>query len=146
MTTVAKLLENKGGVIWSIQPEASVYEALQHMEDKGVGALLVMEAGGLLGILSERDYARKVILKDRTSRDTHVRDIMTVDVMTVGVHDSIDHCMALMTRHHFRHLPVIKDNQVIGMITLGDVVKQIIAEQQDKIEELEHTITWGESY
>ncbi len=146
MTTVARLLENKGGVVWSIPPTASVYEALVQMGEKGVGALLVMEENELLGIISERDYARKVILMERTSRDTHVSEIMTTNVMHVGVHDSIEKCMALMTANHFRHLPVIKDNRVIGMITLGDVVREIIAQQQDKIEALEHTITWGESY
>lgn len=146
MTTVAKLLENKGGVVWSIKPDASVYEALESMNEKSVGALLVMEDSELLGIISERDYARKVILNDRASRTTHVKEIMTAEVKTVGVHESIEKCMAIMTRNHFRHLPVTKDNQIVGMITLGDVVKEIIAQQQDKIEELEHTITWGESY
>lgn len=146
MTTVAKLLENKGGVIWSIRPDATVYEALQSMGEKGVGALLVMEGNELVGIISERDYARKIILLDRTSRDTRVKEIMTADVVCVGAEDNIDKCMAMMTTHRFRHLPVQKDKQVIGMITLGDVVREIIASQQDKIEELEHTISWGESY
>lgn len=146
MATVAKLLEDKGGVIWSIRPDATVFEALESMGEKGVGALLVMENAELVGIISERDYARKVILRDRTSRDTKVSEIMTTDVICIGANDSIEKCMSIMTKNNFRHLPVQKDNQIIGMITLGDVVKEIIAQQQDKIDELEHTISWGESY
>ena len=146
MVNVANLLESKDGVVWSIHPEVSVFKALQYMAEKEVGALMVMEETRLVGILSERDYARKVALKERSSHTTLVKDIMTANVKFVSPEHSIEACMNLMTQLHCRHLPVIKDNQVIGMVTLGDVVKQIIAEQKHKISELENNITWGESY
>ena len=116
------------------------------MDDKGVGALAVVQNDGLVGIISERDYARKVILKDRSSKETKVKEIMSTRVFHTFPEQKIEECMAVMTEHHIRHLPVIKDNKLVGMISLGDVVKEIISEQQFKIEQLEHTISWEESY
>jgi len=142
MKTARQVLESKSSqVIYSIPPGATVYAALQLMADKGIGAVLVMEHGKILGILSERDYARKVILMQRTSRETLVRDIMTSAVIYVRASQSTDECMALMTRHRMRHLPVLDDNdELLGMLSIGDLVKDIISEQQFIIEQLEHYI------
>jgi len=142
MKTARQVLESKSSqVIYSIPPGATVYAALQLMADKGIGAVLVMEHGNILGILSERDYARKVILMQRTSRETLVRDIMTSAVIYVRATQSTDECMALMTGHRMRHLPVLDDNdELIGMLSIGDLVKDIISEQQFIIEQLEHYI------
>lgn len=116
------------------------------MEEKGIGAVIVLRDDELVGIMSERDYARKVILKDRASRDTKVKDIMTRRVFHTMLDHSIEHCMAVMTQHRIRHLPVVENKKVVGMISIGDVVKNIIAEQQDTIEHLEHCVSWSESY
>ena len=141
MKTVKQLLQAKGRDIWSISPDASVYEALLLLADKDVGALLVLEDENLKGILSERDYARKVILKGKSSRDTPVREIMTAKVFYVRPDQTIEDCMALMTDKHIRHLPVLEDNQVVGVISIGDVVKAIISEQEFIIAQLENYIT-----
>ena len=146
MAHVNKLLENKGRDVWQIGPDDTVYSALELMETKSVGALAVTMDDKLVGILSERDYARKVFLKGRSSKDTKVKDIMTRHVYYVSSNQSIEQCMAIMTEHRIRHLPVIENKKLIGMISLGDVVKEIINEQQIKIEELENYITWEESY
>ena len=146
MVQIKNLLEQKGHDIWSINPENTVLEAIKLMDDKSVGALAVINELNLVGIISERDYARKVILKDRSSRHTKVKDIMTRKVFHTVPEQDINECMAIMSEHNIRHLPVIQDNQLIGMISLGDVVKEIIAEQQYKIENLEHSISWSESY
>jgi len=116
------------------------------MDDKGVGALAVVSKGQLAGIISERDYARKVILKGRSSRETLVKEIMTTHVYHTIPEDEVESCMLVMTKHHIRHLPVLDDKVLVGMISLGDVVKEIIKQQQDKIKQLEHTVTWQESY
>jgi CBS domain-containing protein len=118
-----------------------VYEALRVMAEKDVGALLVMEDGSLVGIISERDYARKVILKGKTSRETLVREIMTERPVCVRADQTIEECMALMTNKRIRHLPVLENNQLIGVISIGDVVKDIISEQEFMIEQLENYIT-----
>lgn len=136
MKTVGELLQAKGHAIWSITPDATVYEALELMAEKDVGALMVIDAGKLVGILSERDYARKVILKGRFSKETPVREIMTGKVMYVGPDDTIEQCMALMAEMRLRHLPVFEVDRLIGVISIGDVGKAIIAEQKLEIEEL----------
>ena len=141
MKIVHQLLEAKGSDVWSVAPDETVYEAVRRMAEKEVGALLVMEGERLVGILSERDYARQVILKGRASRDTPVRDIMTRDVVTGRLDHRIDVCMARMTERRIRHLPIVEDGQVVGMISIGDLVKAIIAEQQATISQLEQYIT-----
>jgi CBS domain-containing protein len=140
MDTVHNILQRKGSTVYSIPPDASVYEALQKMAEMNVGALLVLDAGRLAGIFSERDYARKVVLKGKFSRDTPVRDVMTSEVITVGREQSIEWCMALMTEKRLRHLPVVDAGRLTGMISIGDVVKSIISEQQYTINQLEEYI------
>jgi len=141
MQTVRDILQAKGHAAWSIEPGATVYAALQLLADKDVGALLVLEDGRLAGIFSERDYARKIILKGKSSRDTLVRDIMTERVITVEPEQTVAECMALMTHHRTRHLPVLEARQVIGVISIGDVVKAIMTQQEFEIEQLEKYIT-----
>lgn len=141
MTTVAQLLESKGPDIWSVSPNSTVFDAIQLMADKGIGALLVMGNGNLVGILSERDYARKVILKGKASKQTPVNDIMTKDVLFARLEQSVEECMALMTDKHIRHLPIVESEKVVGMISIGDLVKTIIAEQQFTIKQLEQYIS-----
>ncbi len=144
MTTARQVVESKPSqAIFSIPPTATVYAALQLMAEKGIGAVLVMEHGKIVGILSERDYARKVILMQRSSRDTLVRDIMTSSVIYVSADQSTDECMALMTKHRMRHLPVMNGDDLLGMLSIGDLVKDIISEQQFIIEQLEHYIHGG---
>lgn len=144
MKTARQVLENKASqAIYSISPTATVYAALQLMADKRIGALLVMEHGKIVGILSERDYARKVILMQRTSRETLVREIMTTAVIYVRADQSTDECMVMMTRHRLRHLPVMQGDELIGMLSIGDIVNDIISEQRFTIEQLEHYITGG---
>lgn len=143
MTTVRKLLESKRGDTWTIRPEATAYEALQLMSEKNVGALLVVRDGDLLGIFSERDYARKVILKGKSSKNTTVGELMTHPVYYVTPEMTIGDCMALMTGRRVRHLPVMEDQRLVGVISIGDVVNRIIAEQQITIRDLESYITGG---
>lgn len=141
MDTVKKLLQVKGNVIYSISAESSVYEALEQLEDKNLGSLVVLEDDGKLdGIFTERDYARKVILKGRSSRETTVRDIMTEDPIFVTPDTKIDECMQLMTFKHIRHLPVMDNGKVIGLISIGDLVRYIIEEKDYIIKNLEHFI------
>ncbi len=139
--TVEHLLRAKGTDIWSIDVDATVYEALQLMAEKNLGALVVFEQGELAGIVSERDYARKVILLDRESRDTAVRNIMTAEVITVSPTQTVTECMEMMTEHRIRHLPVVQDGKLQGVISIGDVVKGVIAEQEALILQLEQYIT-----
>ncbi len=140
MKPVREVLRIKGEETWSIAPDAPVYDALKLMAEKNVGVLLVLEGGKLAGILSERDYARKVILKGKSSKDTPVREIMSEKVVCVTPEQSVAECMALMTNKRFRHLPVIEDGKLVGVISIGDVVKVIISEQKFVIEQLEHYI------
>jgi CBS domain-containing protein len=140
MTSVAHLLHAKGHAVWSIPPDASVYEAIKLMADKGVGALLVMEGQKLVGIVSERDYARKVILQGKSSRDTPVRDIMTDKVFYVRPEQTVEECMALMTAQRIRHLPVLDGDRVIGVVSIGDLVRAVISEQEVRIQQLEQYI------
>jgi CBS domain-containing protein len=141
--TVNQLLKSKGSVVWSVAPETSVFEALQVMAEKNVGALVVLEGTGLRGIFSERDYARKVILHGKSSKDTPVGEIMTEKVDCVNPSHSVRECMARMTDKHIRHLPVIEGGRVIGLISIGDVVKAIISDQEFMIEQLESYISGG---
>ncbi len=140
MRMVSDILRRKGRVVWSVHPDASVYEALQHMAEKDVGALLVIEDGQLVGIFSERDYARKIILMGRSSLSTAVRQIMTGDVITIRPGQDLEECMELMTNHRVRHLPVMDHGELVGVISIGDVVKEIIADKTLEIEQLENYI------
>ena len=140
MKTVRQVLDGKGDRVHSIDPEAPVFEALQKMSDENVGALVVIEHGEVAGLLSERDYARKVILQERSSKETPVRDIMSRTVVCVGTQQRMDACMALMTEKRVRHLPVLENEGLVGLISIGDVVKAIIEGQQFAIEQLEHYI------
>lgn len=145
MTTIRLLLDKKGDKIWSTTPEATVFEALQLLAEKNIGALLVLENGRLAGIVSERDYARKVVLLGKTSMDTPVREIMTENVVTVTPQTKVSEAMSVMTERHFRHLPVIEDEKIVGVISIGDLVKSIIAEQKFTINQLENYIS-GSTY
>lgn len=143
--TVAHLLDDKaagtGGQVWSASPATSVYEALELMAANNIGALVVLDGESLVGIMSERDYARKVILYDRGSRDTTVAEIMTPDPVTVPRTTSVTECMQLMTDNRFRHLPVVDDDRLVGLISIGDVVRAVIEEQRYLIQQLEGYIT-----
>jgi CBS domain-containing protein len=140
MTLVRQLLDRKGQAIFSVKPEAPVLEAIRDMAAHHVGALLVMQGSNLAGIVSERDYARKVILMGRSSADTPVRDIMSSPVITVSLDDTVQRCMELMTERRVRHLPVVEGGKVVGMVSIGDLVKAVMAEQQKQIEQLESYI------
>ena len=141
MTKAGEILDGKGNEIWGIRSDQSVFDAIRMMAEKGVGALLVIDDHRLSGIISERDYARKVILKNRSSHDTLVNEIMTRNVYTTTRETTVSQCMALMTDNDFRHLPVVENDEVLGIITIGDLVKTIIREQQFTIDQLEHYIT-----
>lgn len=140
MTTVRHLLDRKGRALFSIEPEDPVLEAIRMMADHHVGALLVMRGTELAGILSERDYARKVVLLGRSSAETPVWQIMSSPVISVSPENSVQDCMRLMTDHHIRHLPVTEGQRVVGMISIGDLVKAVMEEQQQTIEQLESYI------
>lgn len=141
--TVAQMLEAKGGEVWAVAPSSTVYEALQLMAAKSVGAVLVLDGSKLVGILSERDYARKVILLDRSSKDTPVSDIMTSLVVVVPPAHSIEACMELMTERRIRHLPVVDGDEVVGVVSIGDVVKAVLSDREFMIEQLERYIQGG---
>ena len=140
MKTVRQLLQAKGSQIYTIAPDARVFDALKLMAEKNVGALVVTEGGRLAGIMSERDYARKVILLSKSSHDIAVREIMTGKVITVHPGQTVEECMALMTEKRIRHLPVTDDEQLVGMLSIGDLVKEVIAEQEATIKQLESYI------
>lgn len=141
MTIVAQVLQEKGNTVWSVPPSATVYQALELMADKGIGAVLVLDGEKIAGILSERDYARKVDLKGKTSRETRVSEIMTPAVYYVQPHQTIEECMALMTAKRIRHLPVVDQGKLVGIISIGDVVKAMIADKEFMIQTLEKYIT-----
>jgi CBS domain-containing protein len=143
MITIKELLRKKSGDIWSINPQASVYQALELMAQKDVGALLVIENDRLVGIFSERDYARKVILKGKASKETAVSELMTKSVYYVTPDNTLEEAMALMTSKHIRHLPIMSQGKLVSIVTLGDVVKRIISEQKLTIDELENYLTGG---
>ena len=140
MKTVKQLLQAKGRDIHTIAPGARVFDALKVMAEKDVGALVVVENGRLVGIISERDYARKVILHGKSSHEMEVREIMTAKVVTVQPAQTVEDCMALMTNRRIRHLPVTDDEQLIGVLSIGDLVKEVIAEQEQTIKQLESYI------
>ncbi len=140
-TTLRSILDYKGHHMWSISPEATVYEAIAQMADKNIGALAVIEAGRLVGLLSERDYTRKVVLMGRASRETRVSEIMTRDPVTVSPHDSVERAMLLMTECRVRHLPVLEGDELLGIVSIGDLVNWIINAQTVAIEDLEHFVT-----
>jgi CBS domain-containing protein len=138
---VTMILAKKGPDIWSIPSDASVYSAVETMSDKGVGALLVIDDGHLVGVISERDYARKIILQGRSSKDTFVHEIMTPAPITVSPCATVNEAMQTMTEHRFRHLPVVEDGRVLGVVSIGDLVNWIISTQDETIQHLEHYIT-----
>ena len=140
--TVASILKKKGDAIWSVEPTATVYEAIAMMAEKSVGALLVVSDGKLVGIISERDYARKIVLQRRSSSDTLVHEIMTGSVITVTPDHSVENCMKMITEHRVRHLPVLAGDTLLGMISIGDLVNAIITEQAETIGHL-HTYISG---
>jgi CBS domain-containing protein len=134
---VGTLLRNKTGAIWSLDPSASVYEAIRIMAEKEIGALLVMQGEKLVGIVSERDYARKIVLQGRSSHDTPVADIMTSPVITVSPGDTVGECMRIVTERRIRHLPVVEGERVTGIVSIGDLVNWVVSEQQETIRHLE---------
>jgi CBS domain-containing protein len=140
MTSIGHLLEQKGSQVWSIPPDATVYDALRLLAERDIGALLVIRGEQLVGILSERDYARKVILKGKSSMKTTVNEIMTERVIVIEPQHTIEEAMALMTEKHLRHLPVIEEDKVIGLVSIGDLVKAKITDQRFMIEQLERYI------
>lgn len=138
--TVRQILSNKGRDVWSLPPDASVYDAVAMMAEKGVGALLVVDQGKLAGVVSERDYARKVILKGRSSMETRLSEIMTSPVITVTPDHTVDDCMRIVTDHRIRHLPVLDGDKLAGVISIGDLVRSIIANQEATIHQLHNYI------
>jgi CBS domain-containing protein len=140
MRTVGDILDAKGSEIYSISPDATVYDALSRMAEKNVGAMLVFEGSDLVGLISERDYSRKTILKGRFSKETAVREIMTTELISVHPDEDIEECMELFTNKHVRHLPVVEEGKVVGLVSIGDIVKNIIDYKEFIIEELENYI------
>ena len=140
MNFVSQILKDKKEKIWSVSPRETAYNALQIMSDQNLGALLVIDKRGVVGIFSERDYARKVILKGKSSKTTPVSELMTKKVLYIDPGTSVEDCMALMTEKNVRHLPVIEKNQLVGLVTVGDVLKQLIEDQKFEIQELERYI------
>jgi CBS domain-containing protein len=143
MKTIQQLLDTKGQQVWSIGPDASVYDALVAMAEHQIGALLVMDDTGMIGLISERDYARNIVLRGLASKDTRVRDVMTRRVVCTRPTQTLEEAMALMTEKRVRHLPVIADGKVIGLISIGDLIKSIISEHKFIIEQLENYISSG---
>ena len=141
LETVHSILKRKGSAVWSIHPDATVYEAIRMMDEKGAGALVVVEAHSIAGLISERDYARNVALKGRQSRDTPVRDIMTSSVVTVTPEHRVDECMKIMTDRRIRHLPVVDRGKLVGLVSIGDLVQSTIAALSDTVTHLNSYIT-----
>ena len=141
--TVSALLHLKGSEIWSVPPETTVFEAIKIMADKNIGAVLVMSGGKLSGVFTERDYTRKVILQGKTSKETRVREIISTEVISVGLHHSVEDCMKLMTEHRVRHLPVVEEGKVVGLVSIGDLVNWIISTQSAQIDQMAQYISGG---
>ena len=141
MKRVSNIFQNKSTTIYSVNPDSSVLDALQIMMDKNISALLVMEGAELKGIFTERDYARKIILQGKSSKETKIKDVMTAKLEVINLNSSIDHCMQIMTDKHIRHLPVIDNGKVAGMISIGDLVKFVIEDQKQTIEQLQNYIS-----
>ncbi|MEP6821752.1 MAG: CBS domain-containing protein [Chthoniobacterales bacterium] len=142
--TIEAILNQKGGgEVWSVTPDATVYEAVALMAEKNVGALVVLEAGQLVGIISERDYTRKIMLHGKRSRDTLVREIMSTELKTVDLKEGVDDCLVFMTEKRVRHLPVVVDGKVLGVISIGDLVKHVISVQNATLDHLERYISGG---
>ena len=139
-TPISALLDHKRSTIWSIAPEATVFDAIKLMTDKDIGALLVMSAGKLIGVVTERDYTRKVILQGKSSKETKVREIISSETVSVGLHHSIEECMKLMTEQRVRHLPVVEGERVVGIVSIGDLVQWIISAQNTTIAQMEEYI------
>lgn len=140
MRTVRQLLESKAPEVFAIAPDAPVIDAIRLMAEKCIGAVLVVQDGALAGILSERDYARKIVLEGRSSKDTPVREIMTADVISVGLTDTVQGCMQVMTSERIRHLPVVDGASVLGVVSIGDLVKAVIEDQQLELDQLQRYI------
>ena len=140
MRNVRHLLEAKASEVYAIGPDAPMIDAIRLMAEKHIGALLVIHDGRLAGIVSERDYARKIVLQGRSSATTPVREVMTADVLTVGLDDTAEHCMALVTNQRIRHLPVVVEGEVLGLVSIGDLVKAVIEDQQVELEQLQRYI------
>ena len=141
--TVSALLHHKGSALWSVSPETTVFEAIKLMAEKNIGALLVMTGGKLAGVFTERDYTRKIALQGKSSRDTRVRDVISPETISVGLHHSVEECMRLMTEHRVRHLPVVEDEKVVGLVSIGDLVNWIISTQSAQIDQMAQYIAGG---
>lgn len=144
-TAAKTLLEHKGREVWTIGPDVTVFEAIKTMSEKNVGALPVVDGTKLVGMISERDYMSKVVLKGKSSKETPVRDIMTCEVVTVGPDHNVSKCMEIVTENHIRHLPVMDGDELLGIVSIGDLVRWIIATQKVTIEQLEAYISGGYS-
>jgi signal-transduction protein with cAMP-binding, CBS, and nucleotidyltransferase domain len=144
MLTIKHVLESKDKLLWSIDPKSKAYEALEIMAEKDIGALLVIESGKLVGLFSERDYARKVILKGKSSKETSVEELMTREIYSITPDKSVEECLALLTAAHCRHMPVMENDQLIGLVTIGDVVNALITDKQITIDDLKNYIAGSE--
>jgi CBS domain-containing protein len=141
MQSVKDILNSKGSEVWSVKPDDTVFNAIKMMADKGIGALLVMDGDKLVGIVTERDYARKVVLEGKSAREAAISEDMTTKILCVTPERTIDECMALMTDKRIRHLPVLEHKQVVGFVSIGDLVKAVISEQKILIDQLQHYIS-----
>lgn len=141
MKTVKHIIQNKSRVIYSVSPSCTVFDALKEMMEKNISALLIIEGTYLAGIFTEKDYARKIVLQGRSSKDTLIKDVMSTDLATIKMNSSVDQCMQIMTDKRIRHLPIIEDDKVAGMISIGDLVKFVIEDQKQTIEQLHNYIS-----
>ena len=141
--TVSAVLHHKGSNIWSVSPDTTVFEAIKVMAEKNIGALLVMSGSKLAGVFTERDYTRKVALQGKSSKETKVREVVASEIISVGLHDSVEECMRLITEHRTRHLPVVEGDKVVGLVSIGDLVNWIISTQNAAIAQMEQYIAGG---